>query len=193
MMVETRERGVAVSLVRGIALGAVLAVLATTRARCQSESASFRLQQSTFDGAGQASGAPHFRGNGSVGQESTIGTSASPGFVLQSGFWSFTGSGLVPVYLLMQKNTLDPDDLDLQWTGNNPPYSIYRSADCPNVFASSATTDFEPHHTDTSPPPGPLVCYNVLATAPGPIANPARVAKDVPARDGPEPRRSVSP
>src|SRR5206468_9246247 len=81
---------------------------------------------------------------------------------------------LVPVYLLMRKNPADQEDLDLLWTGNNPPYNIFRSTDCTNVFSSFFTTEPENAHTDTSPPPDRLVCYNVLATAPGPIVVPKR-------------------
>jgi len=139
----------------------------------QSSSPSFRLTQSTLNGGGQTSVSPagsNFRLSGSLGQESTIGTSSSFGYVLQSGFWSWQGSGLVPVILTGVKNGTTPADPDLSWTGNNSPYSMYRATDCSAVASGYLLTQPGQTWTDTVPPAAQLVCYSVFATAPGPIA-----------------------
>jgi hypothetical protein len=62
-----------------------------------------------------------------------------------------------------------PEHLDLEWTGNNPPYVVYRSASCPQVFSTVFASESTNQRTDPAPLPDHLSCYNVLATAPGPI------------------------
>lgn len=162
-----------------IRIPALLVILVTLWALpllAQSSSASFRLQQSTLNGGGTTSVSRtghNFRMTGSLGQESTIGTSSSWSYVLQSGFWSFAGSGLVPVLLIVVKNPTTPGDPDLSWTGNNPDYMVYRATDCSAVFAGGPlVTQPGQTWTDSAPPAAALVCYDVLATAPGPIAPP---------------------
>lgn len=138
-------------------------------------SASYCMQQTTLNGGGTTSVSPtgtNFRLTASIGQESVIGVSSSPNYVLQSGFWSYYGSGLVPVLLTLNKNTGNPR---LNWTGNNPNYSIYRLAGttsasaCSTVFANLLTTVTPQTYTDAASPAQPLTCYSVLATAPGPV------------------------
>ena len=158
------------STIGRLAAGLGLVLVLPTLVLAQSSSASYILQQSTVNAAGETSTSTGFREGASLGQESCIGTSASPHFVVQSGFWSFVGNGLVPVTLYVRKHPSMPEQLDLEWTGNNPPYEIYRSASCPGVFSTSFATELTNAHLDASPLPDMLSCYNVLAAAPGPIA-----------------------
>jgi len=127
-------------------------------------STSFCLQQFTMN----MSGLPVFGStlvlNSSLGQELSTGCSSAPHYVLQSGFWGAYGSTLVPVVLSLTKSGVDPQ---LDWSGNNSPYSIYRATDCSQIFNDFDTQTSAKEYVDTSPPPGALVCYNVLATAPG--------------------------
>jgi hypothetical protein len=159
----------------GVAAVAMLLLTAALRVNAQSGSASYVLQQSTLNGGGQAISSANFRMTASLTQESVIGVSSSPGHVLQSGFWSYYGAGLVPVLLLVHKNGATPADPDLSWSGNNAPYVIYRqfgasaSSACGSVFGNLLTSQTPQFYTDTSPPASPLTCYNVLATAPGPV------------------------
>lgn len=148
-------------------LGAVC--VGTMEARAQSQSASYRLQQSTLSSGGALSSATSYLENGSLGQELTIGASSSPHFVVQSGFWSFAGTSLVPVYLTVHKTLSEPSHVMLQWTGNNPPYGLFRSPDCTEVFSGPLASETSNAYDDV-PPSDHLICYNVLATAPGPIA-----------------------
>ena len=140
-------------------------------------SASFCMQQTTLNGGGTTSVSPsgtNFRLTASIGQESVIGVSSSPNYVLQSGFWSYYGSGLVPVLLTVDKDVSPTYYPKLNWTGNNPNYSIYRlagatsAAACATVFSNLLTTQLPQTYTDSAPPAQPLTCYSVLATAPGP-------------------------
>jgi hypothetical protein len=110
-----------------------------------------------------------------------VGVSSSPRFVLQSGFWSYAGAGLIPVTLYLRKSPSPSGPLDLLWTGNNPPYTIYRSVDCTSVFSTFFGSETTNERTDAAPLPDPLSCYNVLATSPGPIV-------DAGAPAAPEPR-----
>jgi hypothetical protein len=143
-----------------------------TTLQAQSSSANYTLQQSTNNSAGDVATSAGYRMTPSLGQEATIGASSSPGFVLQSGFWSFLGSGLVPVFLSVNKNGIDPEDMDLSWSGNNDPYDLYRSANCTDVFAAYLDTTVTNDFTDVTTPAASLLCYSVLATAPGPAPPP---------------------
>lgn len=140
-------------------------------------SASFCMQQTTLNGGGTTSVSPTgtaFRLTASIGQESVIGVSSSPNYVLQSGFWSYYGSGLVPVLLTVAKDVSPTFYPKLNWTGNNPNYSVYRlggatsSAACSTVFSNLLTTVTPQTYTDAAPLAAALSCYSVLATAPGP-------------------------
>ena len=124
---------------------ALLVLLFAVDALAQSSSPSFRLVQSTANGGGTSSistAGTAFRLTSSLGQESAIGTSSSFGFVLQSGFWSFQGSGFVPVLLAAHKNGTSSGQVDLSWTGNNPPYALYATADCSNVTSGFLAASF---------------------------------------------------
>ncbi len=144
------------------------------------QSASFCMQQTTLNGGGTTSVSPtgsNFRLTASIGQESVIGVSASPNYVLQSGFWSYYGSGLVPVLLTLDKDAAPDYFPRLNWTGNNPNYSIYRlngatsASACATVFGNLLFTQLPRTYTDTAILAQPLTCYSVLATAPGPVPN----------------------
>ena len=140
----------------------------------QSSSASFTLNGSTTNDGGDACVSSGYRLTASLGQESTIGTSSSPRFVLQSGFWSFVGSGLVPVILTVDPaGSGTPGNLDLAWSGNNAPYDLYESADCTAVFGGYLDQSASNDYLDVTPLPDALVCYRVLPTAPGPAPPPS--------------------
>lgn len=145
-----------------------LSLLAAVAAPAQTScSASFCLRQTTLDAGGAAGASAGYASTGSLGQEVAVGTSSSPQYVLQSGFWSFCGSGLVPVVLLVTKNSSDPELPDLSWSGNNPPYVVYRDLDPSQVYGSPLTSTSAKAYTDAAPPSAAVVFYGVLATAPG--------------------------
>ena len=43
------------------------------------------------------------------------------------GFWSILGSVEVPIRLMMQRNAIDANSVDLLWTGQSSSFEIYRS------------------------------------------------------------------
>jgi hypothetical protein len=146
-----------------------LATLTTPPAlAARSSSASYVLQQSAVGGAGAPSDSPSYDLDGTAGQESAVGASSSVHYVVQSGFWSFVGSGLVPVLLTVLQNGVDPEHIDLSWSGNNAPYNVYQATDCTDVTASFFDQTASNFYLDIDPPVADLVCYLVLATAPGP-------------------------
>ncbi len=151
-------------------------VLLAGIASAQSSSPSFRLTPTTVNGGGGTSVSPAgtaFRLSASFGQESTIGASSSTRFVVQSGFWSFMGTGLVPVVLSGVKNGTSPSDPDFDWTGNSGFYLVYRDTNCADVYGTGPLFSQGGNFwTDTAPPAASLVCYSVLGSAPGPIAPP---------------------
>lgn len=64
-------------------------------------------------------------------------------------------------------------DLLLSWTSEAPPYAVYRSTDCTQVYAGSPlATTASTTYTDTSAPAADLVCYGVRGCAASPLAAP---------------------
>lgn len=151
--------------------GLLLLATALPAAAQVATSPRYRLAQATVNGGGAPMASASFAQDASAGQESTIGVSSSVHFVVQSGFWSHLGTGLVPVILFLSGSPDETVSYDLDWTGNNAPYALYRSAACSDVFAGGPLLSVSPSNwTEGAPPSGDLVCYNVLATAPGPVA-----------------------
>lgn len=134
-----------------------------------SSSLSFCLKQATLNSSGQPveSSGQDFSLNASQGQELTIGCSSSNHYVLQSGFWGSYGSTLVPVILTVTRDVGDPELPMLDWSGNNAPYTIYRSSDCTMIFEGYLDSTEEQVYLDESPPADNLIFYKVMATAPG--------------------------
>ncbi len=147
---------------------ALLLIVPTATWSSQSSSGRYVLQQSTLNSAGTASQGTGYGLAASLGQETTVGTSSSTKYVVQSAFWAFVGSGLAPVLLTVKHHPGNRENVDLTWTGNNTPYAVFQSVDCVNVFHGFFASTFDNHYDDISPPPATLVCYNVMATAPGP-------------------------
>lgn len=137
----------------------------------QSSSPSYRLHLSSLNESGGETSSGGFRLTASLGQELAIGTSAGPCCVLQSGFWSFTGSGLVPVLLTVASNPVTEGEVDLNWSGNNAAYDVYVGDDCGDVFGAFLLTTPANVVAGLATPSSPLVCFNVLAVAPGPSAS----------------------
>jgi hypothetical protein len=81
--------------------------------------------------------------------------------------WGFVGSGLVPVLLTVSRSVASIHKVDLAWSGNNPPYEIYQATNCADVYASFLAVTSSNNYPNITPPAANLVCYSVLATAPG--------------------------
>ena len=131
-------------------------------------SASFSIERMTLSAGAEASSSASFVLTPTINQELVVGTSASPGFVIQSGFWSFLGSGLVPVVLSVEPGVA-PDEVNLSWSGNNAPYEVFQATDCAAVFGMPLTTTGDNELAGVGTTPAGLTCFNVLATAPGPV------------------------
>lgn len=138
----------------------------------ESTSTNYRLKQMTLNSSGAVSQSAGFRLEFSTGQEAVIGASASTGHVVQSGFWGAFGSGLIPVILTLDKDTLIRDNAALDWSGKNSPYDVYRSSDCTDVAVTPLTTVSGNSFVENAPPMADLLCYRVFATAPGPAPPP---------------------
>lgn len=134
----------------------------------ESSSPRFVLQESSLNSAGRTSLGTVYTITDSLGQEATIGTSSSGQYITQAGLWSFLGSGLAPVVLSAASNPGNVENVDLTWTGMNAPYRIFQSTDCSNLSTGFFASTNDNSYTNIAPPTAMLVCYMVLATAPGP-------------------------
>lgn len=116
--------------------------------------------KSVNTGGGDAASAS-YRARGSLGQESVVDASAAFGYVVQSGFWSFAGTGQVPVVLTVGASAMS-------WSGNDPPYSVYRSGNCSDVGSSLlAVTPSSSYSDPLEPAAGQVFCYQVEPAPPG--------------------------
>lgn len=159
-----------------VAVVASLCLVPLSRAETLSTSPSYRLSAVTMNAAGAPSVSATKASNGSLGQELTVGASSSPHFIIQSGFWSYLGSTVVPVVLHANRDGSPPGAVALTWSGNNTSYDVYRSAACASVFDNVLTMTSNNAYTDTTAPNAGLICFNVQAIAPGPLPPPGQQA-----------------
>ena len=133
----------------------------------ESQSTNYRLQPLTIGNGGEESASASYAMQDTAGQPSTVGTSASFNFILEAGFWAFQGTRLAPVVLTVEPDAMVPTNPHLLWTGTDAPFVVHRSLDCAALGPNPHTTQGGNSWTDASPPAGTLVCYSVVATAPG--------------------------
>ena len=92
------------------------------------ESASFRHERLTLaSSAGPVSSASYvttitFAQEGPVGSVSRCNN----GFLQSTGFWSVLGETPVPVWLIVDKNGVDPTQVDIAWSGSSSLFTLYR-------------------------------------------------------------------
>lgn len=123
------------------------------------------LERSRWLSSGDVATSAGFRLTFSIGQKGPVEASAAWPFVLQSGFWSFAGAGPIAIVLRVARNETEPQHCDLYWSGNEPPYEIYAGA-CTSVFDSYVDASSANSLLNLVPPPGVLVCFNVVSTRP---------------------------
>jgi hypothetical protein len=145
--------------------------MAITVLTAQSSSTSYVLDQQTVNGGGNASTSASFRLAFSLGQGESVGASSAPGHLVQVGFWSFVGSGPVPIVLAVDRASLGGEAVLLNWSGNEASYEIYAATDCANVFDFFHVAETGNSHT-VLPPEAELVCFNVISM----VAPPPRLA-----------------
>ena len=148
---------------------AILATVVGPALRAQSSSRSYVVRQSSESGAGATSASASFRLTGTLAREVGVGVSSDPTLVLQSGFWGFVGSGPVPVVLAVDRSDGQPENCDLRWSGNSPPYEIFVGDDCTAVFDSHYTTSNDNSLFDIAPAGRRLSCFSVISTSPPPL------------------------
>ena len=90
-----------------------------------------------------------------------IGASSNHGAILQSGFWSFSGSGSIPLVLAVKRNVLMPEHCDLVWSGNDRRYDVYAGS-CGDVLGSFYASTSSNRMWNVIPPAGTLSCFNVI-------------------------------
>jgi hypothetical protein len=133
------------------------------------ESSSYVMDRITFNSAAQQTTSTTFVMNVTFVQEVPVGSASlcNQGYVQNLGFWSIMGYSSVPVMLRAARNTADPFDVDLSWTGSASSFEIYRSTvpngivDPPNLAAVTS----ECSDTDT-PPNAAIVYYLVVPVSP---------------------------
>ena len=146
----------------------LVAVFATSPLLGQ-ESTSFRHERLTLaSSAGPVSSASYlttitFAQEGPVGSVSRCNS----GFLQSTGFWSVLGESPVPVWLIVDKNGMDPTQVDLAWSGSSSLFTLYRGGvadsltDPLNVLLTTpdcAVTD--------APPASTITFYLVRPTGP---------------------------
>ncbi len=130
----------------------------------QSQSEQYRLLASTLAAGGGTAAGPLYRVTGTIGQETVIAPSSSAQNLVQSGFWCFLGTGIIPVILSVNQVPGSPDEVILEWSGNAALYEVDRTVVCRDVASGFLTQVIAKNYTDASPPEAPLVCYSVTGT-----------------------------
>ncbi len=155
---------------RRIALGAALGLLflasAVPMASAQ-ESASFRLERITFAAGAEPVSSANYATTITIAQEGPVGSVSrcNDGFLQSTGFWSVLGESPAPVWLTVDKNDVDPTQVDLVWSGSSSQFDVYsaQAADSlPEPYNLLLTTS-DCAVTD-APPSAPITYYLVLPT-----------------------------
>lgn len=92
------------------------------------ESTTFSVDRTTVTSAGQSIASPSFATTVVTGQVSPSGAASfcNAGYTASFGFFSILGDLSVPIHLQVNKSA-NPSSIDLQWSGTNPVFQVYRS------------------------------------------------------------------
>lgn len=131
-----------------------------------------------MNSAGATSDSSSYQLTSSYAQTLSIDVSSSPTFILQAGFWSYLGSGPVPIVLAVDRAISNAELVDLEWSGNAPPYDIYVADDCAFVLDSLYGSSSDNFLLDVSPPAATLVCFKVVPSEPEPPRPPMAAGSD---------------
>jgi hypothetical protein len=131
------------------------------------ESARYRLDRLTFAaGVGSVSSA-NYATTITIAQEGPVGSISrcNDGFLQNTGFWSVLGESPTPVWLTVDKNSLDLTQVDLDWSGSSSQFSIYRAELADSLSEPYNMLITTPDCTMTDAPPTvPITFYIVLPT-----------------------------
>ena len=96
------------------------------------ESTSFRIERVTASASAGFAESINFETRIVVSQNSPSGGMASEcgnGWIQTAGFFSVLASGPVPIWLTVDRASLDPLEIGLSWTGINNTFEVRRSFD----------------------------------------------------------------
>jgi len=135
------------------------------------ESASYTLERLTIAGASQTIASARFETTITVGQESPVGAASicNVSWTDSLGFWSVEGELPVPIVLTVARNPVDPQMIDLAWSGNRPLFEVYRDytpqnlvslANLERVTALCSATDALAFQSN-------VIYYDIEAGSPG--------------------------
>ena len=96
------------------------------------ESASFRMERITTTASAGYADSASFETRVVVSQESPSGSMASmcgEGWINTAGFFSILGNGAVPIWLTVERTSIDPLEIALSWTGTEDSFEVRRSFD----------------------------------------------------------------
>jgi hypothetical protein len=128
------------------------------------ESASFRHERLTLaSSAGPVSSASYvttitFAQEGPVGSVSRCNS----GFLQSTGFWSVLGESPVPVWLIVDKNGMDPTNVDLAWVGSSSLFTVYRSDVAESLIDPMNVLLTTPDCAVTDAPPESVVTFYLV-------------------------------
>ena len=144
----------------------VLSILAVGDASAQ-QSSSFKMKRIAVSTLADRLDSPSFRNTVSV--SAVVGSAGvcPSGPATSTGFWSFLGVVSVPVVLHIDKNGVQPRDVELTWTGQADEFDVYRSG-FPNGLVSPTNlflTTGSCSATDTMAKVSEILFYSVTPTS----------------------------
>jgi hypothetical protein len=150
---------------------AVLLLLCSTGPAWGQSSTHYAVERQVLSNSGERSTSASFVVTTTL-SELVTGASSNDNAILQSGFWSFSGSLGIPRVLAVKRNFFEPQHCDLHWSGNDRRYDVFAGS-CNDVFDSFYATTGANVLWNVDPPDQPLTCFIVV---------PAAFAKSPPAR-----------
>ena len=145
--------------------GVSLLIVLVTPAAAQS-SAHYSMKRISLVGGSANMASSSFTANAVGSQESPVGGASfcNVGPATGLGFWSVLGHVAVPIVLSAQRDTADPGNVDLFWSGADPTYQLYRAYTPSGIF-NPANLEAETSSCSTTDPlalQSSLIFYSVI-------------------------------
>jgi len=145
-------------------LALVFAVAPTLQAQ---SSATYRMDRVTVASAAESSSSLNYSIAVTFAQEGPVGSLSrcNDGFLQSTGFWSVLGEVPVPVLLHVSRDTVDPKQPSLVWSGSSSEFTIYRATMAQGLVdpfnETLVTSDCQ---AVDAPPPAAVTFYVVQPT-----------------------------
>ena len=130
-------------------------------------SATYSIDRLTIASSASPSSSTNYAIDVTLAQQGPVGAASrcNDSWLQSLGYWSLFGEMPVPVFLSVDKDSLDPTSPELSWTGSSSEFTVYRSTMVPGVLdpVNELLVTTACDAVDT-PPPAAVTFYLIQPT-----------------------------